>query len=99
MQSFNVIIYDFNARCFTTYDVIPHLVDRYREAKKKHSFDNRDEVVAFIKGESMYQWWCRCEYEMILSDWPTKKTEEKWDIYRQIMMKLDIIVDIVINNG
>ena len=46
----------------------------------------------------MYQWWARCEYEIILSDWPCQKVEEKWDIYRQIMLNIDIITDVFIEN-
>ena len=54
-----------------------------------------DEFKEFVKKESQYQFWSRCEYEIILVDWPCQKTEEKWDVYDQIMMNLDIITQIV----
>ena len=47
--------------------------------------DNFDEFKKFVKDESMYQFWSRCEYEILLVDWPCKKISEKWDIYKQIM--------------
>lgn len=56
-----------------------------------------EEFKTFVKGEAMYQFWSRCEYEIILSDWPPSKppVEEKWDVYDQIMMNLDIVAEIL----
>lgn len=53
----------------------------------------------FVKNESMYQFWSRCEYEIILSDWPPSKppVEEKWDVWDQIKMNLDIVTQIVMD--
>ena len=69
MKPFNVIIYDINAKVFEPYDVIPHLVDCYNK-KKKNKPVTFEEFREFVKNESMYQWWARCEYEIILSPWP-----------------------------
>ena len=105
MKKFNVINYDFNAQKFETYDVIPYLVNAYNDRVKRHEKypDSEyykvpktfDEFKKFVEGESQYQFWGRCEYEIILVDWPCQKTEEKWDVYDQIMMNLDIITQIV----
>lgn len=57
-----------------------------------------DEFKDFVKKESQYQFWSRCEYEIILVDWPCQKTEEKWDVYDQIMMNLDIVTQIVMDS-
>jgi len=57
--------------------------------------DTFEEFQEFIKQEGRYQFWSRCEYEIILVDWPCQKVEDKWDIYDQIMMNLDIITDII----
>lgn len=54
-----------------------------------------DEFKQFVKDKAQYQFWSRCEYEIILVDWPCQKTEEKWDVYDQIMMNLDIVTQIV----
>ena len=43
----------------------------------------------------MYQWWSRCEYEIIISDWPPSGKEEKWDVYKQIEMNLDLITRVL----
>ncbi len=95
MNKFNVIIYDFNSKKMVPYDIIPYLVRCYDESNDKPS--TFEELKDFIIKESKYQWWSRCEYEIILSDWPNDKDREKWDVYKQITMNIDIITQIFIN--
>lgn len=54
-----------------------------------------DEFKTFIRKESAYEFWARCEYEIILMDWPCQKTYEKWDFHDQIMMNLDTVTEIL----
>lgn len=91
MNSFNVIIED-NGK-FIPYDVIPYLYERYKKSKPKPK--THENLKAWIKNESMRQWWSRCEYEIIISDWPPSGKEEKWDVYKQIEMNLDLITSIL----
>lgn len=98
MKQFNVIFYDFNKNKMIPYDVMPYLVDCYEKAKKGKKPTTREEFRKFIDRESAYMYWARCEYEIILSDWPNQSTEEKWDIYRQIMMNIDIITDLLMES-
>lgn len=125
MKQFNVINFNFNAKRFEAYDVIPYLVreyheqiERYNAAKleleeaktedeikiAKSNLDywkvpvTFDEFKQFVKDRAQYQFWSRCEYEIILVDWPCQKTEEKWDVYDQIMMNLDIVTQIVMDS-
>jgi hypothetical protein len=110
MKSFNVIHYNINAKKFEAYDVIPYLVRAYNEQVEKHKeFPNDkywkvpvtfEEFKKFVQSESQYQFWSRCEYEIILSDWPPSNppVEEKWDVYDQIMMNLDIVTTLLIEN-
>ena len=90
---FNVIWYNINSNKFEAYDIMPYLVSRYKSKKKKP-----EDIEKFIIGEAMYQWWARCEYEIILKDWPCNNVEEKWDIYKQIMMNINVVVQIFKNN-
>ena len=125
MKQFNVINFDFNAKKFKAYDVIPYFVreyheqiERYNAAKleleeaktedeikiAKSNLDywkvpvTFDEFKQFVKDRAQYQFWSRCEYEIILVDWPCQKVEEKWDVYDQIMMNLDIVTQIVMDS-
>ena len=101
MKQFNVINCDFNSKKFKSYNVIPYLVNAYNDIVEKHKKYPKDkywnvpktfaEFKEFVKKESQYQFWARCEYEIILVDWPCQKHEEKWDVYQQIMMNLDLV--------
>ena len=92
-RKFNVIVYDFNSKKFEPYDVIPYFVDRYESLK--HKLSSYEEFERFITDCSMYQFWSRCEYEIILSEWPPapvgKEHPEKWDVHQQIMMNLETV--------
>ena len=100
MKSFNVIIYDPNLREFVKYDIMPYLIRTYNEKKEKKETlpETFDEFKNFVKSESQYQFWARCEYEILLIDWPCQKNHEKWDVYKQIMMNLDIVTKVFIEN-
>lgn len=98
MKSFNVIYFNFNSSKFEPYDIMPYLVDKYKESKKKDKPTTREGIKEFIRSTSMYMWWGKCEYEIILEDFPCSKIHEKVDIYQQIMMNINIITDIFIEN-
>ena len=100
MKSFNVIIYDPNLRKFVEYDIMPYLIRTYNEKKERKETLPKtfDEFKNFVKSESQYQFWSRCEYEIILIDWPWQKNHEKWDVYKQIMMNLDIVTKVFMEN-
>lgn len=93
MKQFNVIIEDVNSRKFTPYDVIPYLVQCYYEEKDRPG--TIEEFKIFIERYSRYQWWSRCEYEVILKSWPTGDVEKKIDVHQQVMMNIDIIAEIL----
>ena len=96
MREFNVIVYDFNHKTFIPYDVMPYLIKCYnKELNKPKTFE---ESKKFIEGESKYQWWSRCEYEIILESWPNTNVDEKWDVHRQVMMNIDIITSVLMDN-
>ena len=95
MQKFNVIIEDVNRREFIPYNVIPYLVRQYKEAKNKPT--TFEEFKSFIEKESTYQGGSRCEYEIILKEWPTGKKEEKIDVHWQVMMNIDVITKLLMD--
>lgn len=83
---------------FEPYDVMPYLIKEYKERKRKIKLETRKDVIDFIKEESQYQWWARCEYEIVLSDWPNNTFQKKIDVHTQLMMNLDIVTDLFIDN-
>lgn len=96
MKSFYVLVYDFNRETIVPYNVIPYLKKCYYEATNKPK--TLKEFKAFVKKESMYQWWSRCEYEIILSDWPSQLRQKKIDVHYQVMTNLDIVTKILMEN-
>jgi hypothetical protein len=97
MKQFNVCIFNSNTKKFEPYDIIPFLIDKYNSISKLDRPRTRNEIKKFINKECKYQYWSRCEYEILLLDWPCEKTKEKIDIYDQVMMNIDIIVDLLMN--
>ena len=95
MSEFYVIIYDFNEEKFKPYDVMPYLRREYYELDEKPFYF--DDFKEFVINKCRYKYMARCEYEIILSDWPCQKKFEKCDIYRQIMMNIDIVTQILID--
>ena len=98
MKEFNVITYDFNQKKFVPYDVIPYLVRTYEDKSGKDKPKTREEFRKFVDEESMYEFWGRGEYEIILVDWPNEQHHEKWDVYGQIKMNLDTVTDILMES-
>lgn len=96
--SFNVIIYDVNKDEFVPYDIMPYLVRRYNDTKKKDRPVTFEEFKKFVDSSMRYQYWARCEYEIILSDWPCQKKYKKIDVYEQFKMNIDLIVKLLMDN-
>lgn len=96
MKEFNVCIYNINTNKFEKYDVMPYFINCWKEHKQKKY--TREYIKDFIIGKSMYMYWSRCEYEIILLDWPCQQIQEKVDIHQQIMMNIEIFIDVFIEN-
>lgn len=96
IRPFNVIV-ENNGR-FEPYNIMLTLVDDYKEHKKRPKLTSRKECRKFVQDMSLYHWWGRCEYEMILMDFPVKRHERKIDIYEQVMMNIEVVTDLFIEN-
>lgn len=110
IKKFNVLRWDFNTGKLTYYDVLPYFRDCYKEVvefNKKNKLDNKskwwqipktlDDFKKFVKIKSQYQFWGRCEYEMICHGWPVHGDDYKLDVHEQIMMNIDTIAEILYN--
>lgn len=95
-ECFYVINYDINNHEVIPYDIMPYLIRCYKETKTKERPTTKEEFMKFIDKKSMYQWWSRCEYEILISNWPGNENLEKWDIYKQVKMNLPVVADTLI---
>lgn len=88
-MKYNVLVQDFNSRKFVPYDIFPYLTNMYNREEKKP--ENFKEFKKFIDSTARYQWWARCEYEIIVSGWPNITNSKKIDVYDQIELNIDAI--------
>lgn len=95
MTQFNVIYWDFNKENPSPYDVLPYFRRAYQECKKKDRPVNREQWKEFITKKGRYMYWARCEYEVIISQWPPTDKSYKIDIWQQIEANLDLITELL----
>ena len=59
---------------------------------------SRDELSEIIKRKAQWQFWSRCEYEVLILSWPPYKDEEgyKMDVYEQLRYNWDRFIDYII---
>jgi len=103
-----VILWDVNKDNIEFYDIMPYLVSRWKEDKKRrHKIwvdreeskvvddtkmpETFEEFKQFVLSNSFYQFWARCEYEVIVTGWPVHKNEYKLDAYEQIKQNIDVV--------
>lgn len=96
MKEFNVIIYNPNKKDFEPYDILPYLRDQLKRIKPNLRPVSHKDMMKFIEAQAQYQWWGRCEYEIVLAGWPNTNIQKKWDIYKQVMMNLPIITNLML---
>ena len=98
---FNVIVQDINSTSlkpsFEPYDVMPYFLRVWKEEKRNRP-TSFEELKKWIRSKSMYMFWSRCEWEVIISGWPNAETQEKWDVHKQIMMNFNLFVRIFAEN-
>ena len=101
LKTFNVIVFDVNKNAFVAYDIMPYLIWAYVNCKTKKYKElpiTKEDFLKFVEDESRYQFWARCEYEVVLVDWPCQKKEKKIDVWDQIKMNIGHITDILMEN-
>ncbi len=101
MVEYRVITWNFSTDRVEHYDIMPYLYRRLEEKRKKRQIVLKDltleKLKEFIDNESKYQFWARCQYEVILSSWPPRENgrKHKMDVYEQIHMNLDNIAKLM----
>ena len=95
-KKFNVIYWDFNKKNPEPYDIMPYLVGCYNELDDKPQ--TLEDFKNFVRERALYKWWSRCEYEVIISNWPSQNKQVKMDIYTQVMMNVDLIAELLMES-
>lgn len=90
---------DFNRGIIESWDVFNNsrlkedIVNEFKKASTFEEFQDK------LESEIMYNYWSKCEYEIILGFWPPRNDgkEEKIDVYDQIMLNFDQFSEYVWN--
>ena len=101
MLTWNVYVGDFNSRVIERHNVFDHW--KFREdciENRKKNGKNREAFVERLKRDLMYYYWSKCEWEVIVSHWPSGKNfrDEKIDVYDQVRLNWDHFADYVWNH-
>ena len=100
MLVWNVFREDVNHNKIYEFNVFNH--HHFTEDCKKafKSFrGNKDKVEEEIKRCLMYNYWCKCEHEIVITGFPpSEKTSRKVDIYSQVVMNWDRFFDYLWEN-
>ena len=95
----NVLCRDFGSSQIKIYNILGGLfLEKLAKDIKKHKIKNRDQLKDFLKSEFMYHYWSRSEYEIVIGGLFSKYPDEfeKIDIWRQIEMNFDNLIDYII---
>lgn len=91
--------YDFNAKEIRKTNVIHEdILKSLQEMVKKGKIKDRLQFRECLKGEFMYRYWCKREWEISVGDLYEKDLNkyEEIDVYDQLEANLDVITDYII---
>lgn len=94
----NVLRHDFNSNKIINYNIFnTGFVENVHKEVLKKRITTIAELKEYIKKWAIYHYWCKAEHEIVVGGLFFRSTKdlEKIDIYRQIDMNLDRIVEYV----
>ena len=101
MLEWNVFVSDFNHKEIKTFNVFDHW--RFLEDCTKNAQKNSKDFAAFadrLYRDLGYYFGSKCEWEVIITDWPTSgKCETKIDVHDQVMLNWEQFCNYVWSHG
>ena len=90
-----VILWDFNRDEIEYFNIFQSrsFSDGIRDLLKQKGL-TREEFIEAVRHETKYSFWCKCEYEIIVSGVFGDK-DKKVDAYSQLEKNLDILSDYI----
>ena len=94
----NVLLHDFNKDEIKKYNIFGEKSpEEIAQLIKRNKIDNYADFKEKMKAEFMYHYWSKSEYEIIVSGFCKDAKEYKIDIWRQIEMNFDRVLEYIIN--
>lgn len=89
-----VMNYDFNSGTLKKYNVLTGIAEDLSKEVKRGKVNSLSTLKEYLRRVFMYHYWSRTEYEILVSDLSSRNVE-KVDIWYQLEMNLDRIVEYV----
>ncbi len=94
----NVLLHDFNRDEIRNYNIFgSKSPEEIANRIKKNKIITYEDFKESMKRNFMAQYWSRSEYEIIVSGFSQNAKQYKIDVWRQIEMNLDRILEYIIN--
>lgn len=92
-----VLMYDSNNKQITSFNVMTGIAELIGKKVRSGAIHNKETLREFLKLEFMSKYWSRREYEVLIGDLNTVvfTNAEKIDVWRQLEINLDQIVEYV----
>lgn len=96
---FNVIVHGYNCKGVKAHDIMPYLIECYKETKKskkkwKKTPETFEEFKQFVIDESRYMYWARCEFEWLIGHWPFGSKKMIEDLVKHMREHLNTNFDL-----
>ena len=90
-----VFYHDMSKREITTFNIFHHYNFNKDVIRDLKQVKNKDEFAKKLKSNLQYYFWCKSEFEVLISPWcGGMGTEDvKIDIYTQVMNNWDVFLD------
>ena len=95
-----VFVEDINSKRIKVYNIFEHkdFMEDCDDAWKDYINDEHRDFSKFkkdIESNLMYYFWSKCEWEIVLSDFPPSDSfqKKKIDVYQQVKINWDIFID------
>lgn len=85
MKSYFVLLRDFNSNKTVKHDIMPYILQTYKECEEKKfwwMFDDpkiapiaEEDFKYFVERVCKHMYWSRCEYEWLMISWPPGKMD------------------------
>ena len=101
MLEWNVYIEDFNSKEIRTFNIFNHYsfnkkLIEIRDKRRK----NKTKFIEEVRKALMYYFWSKCEWEIVLKDWPPSDNfkDKKISVYDQINLNWNIFIEYLWKN-
>lgn len=98
MLKWNVFYGDWNGKKIDVFNIFNHgSFLRDCAAITESCSDDKDAFRERLKSSLRYYFWCKCEWEIVMSGWPSGRVikDRKVDVYTQVESNWDIFFEYV----